>query len=46
MTLNHRLLEVSGLSSLLSDDRVSTSSFYTVEIVEMPTACRSELLPM
>jgi hypothetical protein len=45
--LNHRLLEMSGFSSgFLRDDRVSTSSIYIVEVVEMPTACRSEPLPL
>jgi hypothetical protein len=44
--LNHRLLEMSGFNGLLRDDRVSTSSVYTVEVVEMLTACRSEPLPV
>ena len=42
--LNHRLLEMSGVNGLLTDDRVSTLSVYTVEVVEMLTACRSEPL--
>jgi len=44
--LNHRLLEMSGFNGLLRDDRVSSSSVYTVEVVEMLTACRSEPLPV
>ena len=41
--LNHRLLETSGYNGLIRDDQVSSSSVYIVEIVEMLTACRSEL---
>jgi hypothetical protein len=42
--LNHRLSEMSGFSGLVRDDQVSTSSVYTVEIVEMLTTCSRELL--
>lgn len=46
-TLNRRLLlDATGYNTILRDDRVSTSSVYTVEVVEMLTACRSEPLPI
>jgi len=44
--LNHRLLEMSGFNGLLDDDQVSTSSVYTVEVVETLIACRGESLPV
>jgi hypothetical protein len=42
--LNLRPLEQSGFNGLFGDDRVSTSSVYTVEIIEMLIVCRSEPL--
>lgn len=44
--LNHRPLELLGFNGVLYDDRVSTSSVYTVEVVGMLTVCRSEPLPV
>lgn len=45
--LNHRLSDMSGLSNgFLRDDRVSTSSVYIVEVVEMLIVYRSEPLPL
>ena len=37
---------MSGFNGLLDDDRVSTSSVYTVEVVETLIACRGEPLPV
>jgi hypothetical protein len=44
--LNHRLLEILGFNGVSYDDRVITSSGYTVEVVGMLTVCRSEPLPV